>query len=105
MDIPSSTPMRDHWKSRHPALNVRRRPEPVATDWIPASVPAVDNGAMGAQIFIGTNTHLRNVYDAKTDGQFTQPLENNIREQGTMEKLILDRAQSEVFPCSQCHYH
>ena len=43
--------LKKHYRSPNPALNVRRRQEPVAMDYVYANVPAVDDGSMGAQIF------------------------------------------------------
>ena len=89
-------PMRDHWKTRFPAANVRRRHEPVATDWVYSDTPAIDSGYMGAQIFIGTETLVADAYGAKTDGQFVQHLEDQIRARGAMDKLISDQGQSQI---------
>ena len=88
--------MRDHRKTRFPAANVPRHHEPVATDWIYSDTPAIDNGAMGTQIFIGTKTLVADAYGAKTDKQFVNHLEDQIRHRGAMDKLISDRAQSEI---------
>ena len=49
-----SYPIRKHFMSRFPALNIHRRNEPVATDTIFADTPAVNNGSTCAQIFVGT---------------------------------------------------
>jgi hypothetical protein len=38
-----NTYMQKHFKSHNPALNVHRRSEPVATDFIFGTVPAVEN--------------------------------------------------------------
>jgi hypothetical protein len=72
------TPMRDHRRSRCPAANVKRRNEPVSTDWIYSDTPAIDSGANGAQIFIGTKTLFCSAYGAKTDKQFVNHLEDEI---------------------------
>lgn len=42
--------MRKHFKSRNPALNVHRRNEPVATDFIFGPVPALENGSTIASL-------------------------------------------------------
>ena len=44
-----SYPLRKHFKSRFPALNVHQRNEPVATDTIFSDTPAVDNGSTCAR--------------------------------------------------------
>ena len=45
--------IRQHWKSRFTACNVRRRNEAVATDTVFSDTPAVDSGVKAAQLFIG----------------------------------------------------
>ena len=89
-------PFRKHFKSRFPALNVHRRREPVATDTIYSDTPAIDNGATVAQIFVGVDTLVTDVYSMKTDSEFVRTLEDNIRRRGAMDKLISDRAQTEI---------
>jgi hypothetical protein len=49
-----------------------------------------------AQIFVGTETLLTDVYGMKTGKQFVNTLEDNIRERGAMSKLISDRAQVKI---------
>jgi hypothetical protein len=94
--IPFSTTLKKHYKSPFPAFNVHRRDEPVATDTVYSDTPAVDSGATSAQLFVGTETLLTDVYGMKTDKQFVSTLEDNIRERGAMSKLISDRAQVEI---------
>jgi hypothetical protein len=89
-------PFRKHFKSRFPAFNVHRRNEPVATDTVYSDTPAVDNGATSAQIFVGTQTLVTDVYGMKTDKEFVNTLQDNIRKRGAMDKLISDRAQTEI---------
>jgi len=91
-----STVMKKHYRSPFPALNVFRRDEPVATDTVYSDTPAIDDGATCAQIFVGTKSLVTDVYGMKTDKEFVNTLEDNIRERGAMNKLISDRAQSEV---------
>ena len=57
--------MRQHFKSRFPAANVRRRNEPVATDTVFSDVPAVDDGSKCAQLFVGTKSLVADVYGMK----------------------------------------
>jgi len=89
-------PLRKHFKSRFPNLNVHRRNEPVATDTIFSDTPAVDNGSTCAQIFVGTESLVTNAYGIKSDGKFVATLEDNIRKRGAMNKLISDRAKARV---------
>jgi hypothetical protein len=89
-------PLRKHFKSRFPALNVHRRNEPVATDTIWSDTPAVDNGAKFAQLFVGRRSLVTDAYPMKTDKEFVNTLEDHIRFRGAMDKLISDRAQVEI---------
>ena len=89
-------PFRKHFKSRFPALNIHRRREPVATDTIYSDTPAINNGATAAQIFVGIETLVTDVYSMKTDSDFVCTLEDNIRRRGAMDKLVSDRAQTEI---------
>ena len=94
--IPASTVLKKHYKSPFPALNVHRRDEPVATDTVYSDTPAIDGGATSAQLFVGTESLLSDVYGMKTDKQFVNTLEDNIRERGAPSKLVSDRAQVEI---------
>ena len=94
--IPMSTILKKHYKSPNPALNVHRRDEPVATDTVYSDTPAVDDGATSAQFFTGTKSLVSDIYGMKTDKQFVNTLEDNIRERGAPNQLISDRAQVEI---------
>ena len=96
-DIPSlKYPMRKHYKSRFPALNVQRRNEAVATDTIFSKTPAVDSGVKQAQLFVGKDTLVSDVYPLKSTSQFVNTLEDMIRERGAMKQLQSDYAQCEI---------
>jgi len=75
---------------------VVRRNEPVATDTVYSDTPAVDSGAIAAQIFVGTESMVTDIYGIKSDKEFINTLEDNIRERGAPTKLISDRAQAEI---------
>ena len=90
-----SDTLKQHWRSRFPACNVKRRNEAVATDTIFSDTPAVDSGAMAAQIFVGRKSLVADTYPCKTDKEFVNTLEDNIRERGAMDKLISDGAKAE----------
>jgi len=77
-------------------LNVIRQPEPVAGNIVYADVPAVDDGSTAAILFVGCNTSVSNVYGIKSDKQFINTLEDNIRDRGAPSKLISDRAQVKI---------
>jgi hypothetical protein len=94
--IPMSTHLRKHYKSPNPAMNVHRRDEDIATDTVFSDTPAIDDGSMCAQIYVGMESQVCDVYGMKTDGQFVNTLQDNIRERGAPTRLISDRAQSEI---------
>jgi hypothetical protein len=94
--IPHGTLLKRHYRSPNPALNVRRRSEPIACDIVYSDSPAIDDGSATAVIFVGLNTHVTDVYGIKTDKQFINTLEDVIRERGAPTKLISDRAQVEI---------
>ena len=88
--------MKNTYRSPFPALNVHRRHEAVATDTVYADEAAIDNGCTAAQIFIGRDSMVADAYPLKTEKQFINTLEDNIRKRGAMDKLISDRAQVEI---------
>jgi Reverse transcriptase (RNA-dependent DNA polymerase) len=91
-----SDTLKQHWRSRFPACNVKRRNEPVATDTVFSDTPAVDCGVTAAQLFVGRESLVADVYGLKTDKEFVNTLEDNIRERGAMNKLISDCAKAEM---------
>ena len=94
--IPMSTVLKKRYKAANPALNVHRRDEPVATDTVYSDTPAIDSGATSAQLFVGTESLVLDVYGMKSDKEFVNTLEDNVHERGAMSKLISDRAQVEI---------
>jgi biotin synthase-like enzyme len=88
--------LKQHFRSRFPACNVRRCNEPVATDTVFSDIPAVDCGVTAAQIFVGRELLVADVYGLRTDKEFVNTLEDNIREWGAMDKLISDCAKAEM---------
>jgi hypothetical protein len=94
--IPMSTLLQKHYKSPFPAANIHRRDEPIATDTVYSDTPAVDSGYTCAQFFCGTESLVCDVYGMKTDSQFINTLQDNIRTRGAPKSLISDRAQVEV---------
>ena len=85
-----------HFKSPFPAANVLRRNEPVASDTVFSDTPAIEYGVTAAQFYVGTKTLVSDVYPLQTEKQFVNTLQENIRNRGAMDKLITDRAQSEI---------
>ena len=91
-----SLQLKKTFKTPFAACNVHRRNEAVATDTVFADVPAVDDGSTAAQLFVGRESLVTDVYGVKTEKQFVNTLEDNIRKRGAMDKLISDRAQVEI---------
>jgi hypothetical protein len=95
--MPMSTILKKQYRSPNPALNMRPRDEPVATDTIYSDTPAIDCGVTSAQLFVGTKTHTADVYPIKSDKQFVNTLLDNITQcGGAPTKIISDRAQVEI---------
>ena len=89
-------PMRKHFKSRFPAFTIPRQSEEVATDTIFSDTPAIDSGVTMAQICVGKRTLVTDVYPLKSQEQFVNTLEDNIRSRRAMTKLIGDYAKVEI---------
>ena len=92
----STFPMKKHLKSRNPALNVPRRHEAVATDTVYSDTPAVDSGVKQAQLFVGKESLVSDIYPMRSDKHFVNTLEDNIDRCGAMDKLISDSANNEI---------
>jgi hypothetical protein len=88
--------LRKHFKTPYPACNVFRRNEPLATDTVYSDVPAIDDGSQTAQVFVGTESLVSDVYGMKTEKQFVNTLQDIIRQRGAPTKLISDSAQVEI---------
>ena len=91
-----SFPMKRHLKSRNPALNVPRRREPAATVTIFSDTPAVDSDVKQAQVFVGRDSLMADVYPMRSGKQFFNMLEDNIKRRGAMDKLLSDSAKTEM---------
>ena len=96
VSLPNTFPMKKHLKSRNPALNIPRRHEAVATDTVFSDTPAVDSGVKQAQVFVGRDTLVADAYPMKSGKQFVHTLEDNIRRQGAMDKLLSDSTKTEI---------
>ena len=79
IDLPDRVGMRLSLKSANPALNIPRRQEPIATDTVFSDTPAIDDGSICAQIFVGHHSLVIDVYGMKTDKEYVNTLEDNIR--------------------------
>ena len=63
-------PLSEIFQVPFPSLNVACRNEPVTTDTVYSDTPAVDSGATSAQVFVGTQTLVTDVYGMKSDKEF-----------------------------------
>ena len=88
--------LKKHYHSPNPALNVHRHQEPVATDYVFTDVPAIDDGSMGARIFVGTESEVCDAQGLESPKQFVNSLEDNIQKHGAMDKLVSDQARTEI---------
>ena len=91
-----SFPMKRLMKSKNSALNVPRRHEPVSTDTTFSDTPTVDSGVKQAQVFVGRDSLVTDVYPVKSGKQFVNTLDDNIRRRGAMDKLLSDSAKTEI---------
>jgi hypothetical protein len=97
--MPNGTILKKHYKSPFPALNVQRRDERVTRDTVYSNAPDIDGGETCAQIFVGTETLVTDVYGMKTEKQFVNTLQDKVHEHGALSQLIRDRAQVEISVC------
>ena len=86
--MPFGTTLKHIFRSSNPYFNVRKRKEPVASDIIYADEPAVDNGSTAAVLFVGKDSNVVDAYGIKSDKEFVETLQDNIRERGAPDKLI-----------------
>ena len=70
--------LKQTYKTPFPTCNVLRRNEPVATDTVYSTTPAFDNGSKLAQIYVGRNTLVMEVYPTKSEQEFISTLQDNI---------------------------
>ena len=89
-------PMKRHLKSRNPALNVPRRHEAVATDTAYSDTPAIDSGVKMAQLFVGKESLVSDIYPMRSGKQFVNTLEDNIHRHSAMDKIISDSAKNKI---------
>jgi hypothetical protein len=91
--MPLNTILQKRFKSPYPAVNIRRRDEPMATNTIQSDVPAIDGGEKYAQIFVGTKSLVTDVHGMKSPAQFRGVLTDEIITRGAPTKLISDSAR------------
>ena len=56
----------------------------------------MDSGVKQAQVFVGRDSLVADVYPMKSGKQFVNTLEDNIRRRGAMDKLLSDSAKTEI---------
>ena len=61
-----------------------------------SDTPAVDSGVKQAQLFVGKESLVSDIYPTRSGKQFINTLEDNIRRRGAMDKLIRDSAKNEI---------
>ena len=88
-------PMRKHYKSRNPALNVRRLKETYATDTFFATTKALHGETM-VQLYAGRKSMFTVVYGMKSETQMPETLQDFIREWGAMQGLKSDNAKAQL---------
>ena len=89
-------PMKKHLKCRNPALIVPRIHEAVATDTVYSDTPDIDSGVKMAQLFVGKESLVSDIYPMRSGMQFVNTLEENIHRCSAMDKLISDSAKNEI---------
>jgi len=89
-------PMRKYFKTRTPALRVTRLAEKVSTDFIDSSVPSINGGQTGAQIFFGCDSHMINVFGVHSKSEFPEVLMDFLIEKGAPHTLMSDSANEEA---------
>jgi hypothetical protein len=67
---------------------VKQHNEPVATDTAFSNTPAFHSGVTAAQIFVGMESLVADVYGLKTDKECVNTLADNIRKWGAMDKHV-----------------
>ena len=87
---PQSQRLKKMFNSPFPACNVPRRSEATATDTVYSDTPAIGTRETMAQLFVGCETMVTNIYGMMTERQFVNMLQDMIRKQGAMDKLLSD---------------
>ena len=88
-------PMRMHFKSHNPALNVRRLNEVFATDTFFSSEKALGGYTM-AQLYVGKTSTFTEIFGMKRKSQMSETLQDFIRQWGAPSGLMSDNAQEQT---------
>ena len=86
--------MPKRFRSPFPACNVQRCNEPIATDTVFADTPALDSGCTCAQLFVGTKSLVTAVHGMKSEKEFVNTLQDEIRQHGAPTQLLSDHTRS-----------
>ena len=89
-------PMKRHHKSSNPALNIPHRHEASAPDTVYSDTPAVDSGVYQAQLIVGKESLVSDIYPMRSGKHFVNTLVDSIHRCGAMDKLISDSAKNEI---------
>jgi hypothetical protein len=87
-------PMRQYFKSRFPALRVRRLDEVYATDTFFSNIKAYD-GSECAQLYCGRKSYFTSTHGMQTESQMPGTLMDFIRSFGAMKGLFSDNAKAQ----------
>ena len=91
--IMGSTHIKKTFKTPFPEYNVQCRNEAVATDTVCSNIPAIDNVASMAQLYVGRESLVTDVFSMKTEKHFVNTLEDEICRRGAMDKLVSNQEQ------------
>ena len=86
--VPNQNRITETIRSHFPAANSPRRHELVAGDTLFFDLEA-QGGARCCQVFIGRRSYYMSIWPMRTDGDFVNALEDEIRFRGAMEVLLL----------------
>ena len=68
----------------------------MATDTVYSDTPAVDSGVKQAQLFVGKESLVTDIYPMRSGKQFLNTLEDNICRHSAMDKLLSDSGKNEI---------
>ena len=89
-------PMKKHYHSRFPALNVPHWNEDVAMDTFKANVPTYKNGSTMAQIYVGVTSQCTYAFGMKSQSEIADTLEDLIHREGAMNHLRGDNTKAQI---------
>ena len=76
------------YRTPFPACNVPRRNEATATDTGYSDTPAIGGGETAAQLFVGRDSLVSDVYGLKTEKQFVNTLQDTLRRRTCLQNTI-----------------